>query len=362
MGLVDEKRIEARIDKFTATKFPKYTDAELEHLSTRYSPKQIAALKAGEAAIDPRDLTVQGRLRTDPFQIPYIDDFAETQPIIDKRAKNKDAPDPLARFMNIDEFTQDLIEWSEQFPEGEVTGTLKTLADFVPAEFKATPEAQWPGEVREEAHKAFQAYLKGEVAKQAALSKEGSEGKWNTSGGPTDADILQYILERSGMTDKGREPNSSLALALPNKVPGVEGRYKAAIDPEDNGLDDIGVFQDLKRRTGMKVRDILNLKTKQLVSRSVSNQTRLGKIRRASIIYIAGNGNGWLGLGEAKSTEPTIASMKARQLAIRNMQPIRRYEDRTIYGSVTSKVSGTVVAMVSRPPGMFFSSPLTAVI
>ena len=355
MGLVDQARIEQRIDKFTETKFPKYTDAELEHLSTRYSPKQLAALEAGEAAIDPRDLTVQGRLRTDPFQIPYIDDFAETQPIIDKRARNKDAPDPLARFMNIDEFTQDLIEWAEQFPEGEVTGTLKTLADFVPAEVRAIPEGQWPGEVRDEAHKAFQRYLQGEVAKQAAQTKAQSEGKWNTSGGPTDADILQYILERSGMTDGGRETNSSLALALPNKVPGVVGRYKKAIDPDDHGLDDMGVFQDLKRRTGMKVRDIINLRARRIVIRYVSNQTRLGKIRKASVIYIAGNGNGWLGLGEAKSTEPQIANLKARQLAIRNMQPIRRYEDRTIYGSVTSKVSGTVVAMISRPAG---TSPL----
>ena len=352
MGLVDQTRIEQRIDKFTETKFPKYTDAELEHLSTRYSPKQLAALEAGEAAIDPRDLTVQGRLRTDPFQIPYIDDFAETQPVIDKRARNKDAPpDPMARFMNIDEFTQDLIEWAEQFPEGEVTGTLKTLADFVPAEVRAVPEGQWPGEVRDEAHKAFQRYLQGEVAKQATQTKAAGEGKWNTSGGPTDADILQYILERSGMTDGGRETNSSLALALPNKVPGVVGRYKKAIDPEDNGLDDMGVYQDLKRRTGMKVRDIIGLRSRRLVMRHVTNQTRLGKISKAAVIYVAGNGNGWLGLGEAKSTEPQIANMKARQLAIRNMQPIRRYEDRTIYGSVTSKVSGTVVAMISRPPG-----------
>ncbi|EAQ86626.1 hypothetical protein CHGG_07879 [Chaetomium globosum CBS 148.51] len=271
MGLMDEKQI----DQFTKEQFPKYTQEEIDHLRTKYSPAQIAALEAGEAAIDPRDLTVQGRLRVDPYTMPYIDDFAETQPIIDKRAKNQEAPDPLARFMNMDEFTADLVEWADKFQEGDVTGKLKTPADFVSDEFKKKPEGQWPGEVREAAHKAFQ----------------------------------------------------------------------------NHGLDDIGIYQDLKRRTGLRVKDILNLHSKQLVQRRVANQTRLGKVQKASIMYVVGNGNGWLGIGEAKSTEPSIAGLKARLLAIRNMRPIRRYEDRTIYGSVTAKVSGTVVKMNARPPG-----------
>jgi small subunit ribosomal protein S5 len=353
MGLMDEKQI----DQFTKEQFPKYTQEEIDHLRTKYSPAQIAALEAGEAAIDPRDLTVQGRLRVDPYTMPYIDDFAETQPIIDKRAKNKEAPDPMARFMNLDEFTEDLIEWADKFQGGDVTGTLKTPVDFVSDEFKKKPEGQWPGEVREAAHKAFQSYLEGEVSRQAAANKDGLH---DTTSGPTDADILQYILERSGMTDNNRTTNSSLAHALPSKVPGVAGMYKNAIDPDDHGLDDIGIYQDLKRRTGLKVKDILGLHAKQLVQRRVANQTRLGKVQKASIMYVVGNGNGWLGIGEAKSTEPSIAGLKARLLAIRNMRPIRRYENRTIYGSVTAKVSGTVVKMNSRPPGelLLLPSPL----
>jgi small subunit ribosomal protein S5 len=39
-------------------------------------------------------------------------------------------------------------------------------------------------------------------------------------------------------------------------------------------------------------------------------------------------------------------------LAMRNMKPIRRYENRTIFGHSTGKVSGTVVEMFTRPPGM----------
>jgi len=344
MGLMDDKQI----DQFTKEKFPKYTEEEVEQLRTIYSPAQIAALEAGEAAIDPRDLTVQGRLRVDPYALPYIDDFAETQPIIDKRARNKDVPDPHARFMDMDEFTQDLINWADQFQQGDVTGQLRTLADFVPAEFKNKPEAMWPGEVRDEARKQFGQYLEDEIAKQKAETA----GLDTQTGGPTDADILQYILERSAMTDKGRITNSSLAPALPNKVPGVAGLYKNAIDPEDQGLDDIGIYQDVKRRTGMTVREILSLSSKNLVRRWVSNQTRLGKVGKASVMYVVGNRNGWLGIGAAQSTEPAIAALKARLMALRNMRPICLYENRTIYCSVTAKVSGTIVKMDARPPGM----------
>ncbi|KAK4154259.1 hypothetical protein C8A00DRAFT_42922 [Chaetomidium leptoderma] len=346
MGLMDEKQIE----QFTKEQFPKYTREEMDHLRTKYSPQQMAALEAGEAAIDTRDLTVQGRLRVDPYAMPYIDDFAETQPIIDKRARNKEAPDPLAKFMDMDDFTEDIVRWADKFREGDVTGTLKTPVDFVPDNFKNTPEGQWPGVVREEAHKAFQNYLEAEVNKQALAVK--SDGKdADDSDGPTDADVLQYLLERSGMTDNGRTTNSSLAPALPNKVPGVSGLYKNAIDPDDKGKDDIGVYQDLKKRTGLSVHEILRLNTKRLVVRFVANQTRLGKVGKSSVMYVAGNGDGWLGIGEAKSTEPMIASLKARLLAIRNMRPIRRYENRTIHGTVEAKVSGTIVKMSARPPG-----------
>ncbi|AEO61663.1 hypothetical protein MYCTH_2312046 [Thermothelomyces thermophilus ATCC 42464] len=346
MGIMDDKQI----DQFTKEKFPKYTPEEIEHLKTKYSPEQIAALEAGEAAIDPRDLTVQGRLRSDPYTLPYIDDFAETQPIVDKRARHKEAPDPHARFMNMDEFTEDLIRWADKFQTGDVTGTLKTLVDFVPDKYKKTPEGQWPGDVREEAHRAFQRYLEAEVSRQAAKDPDDTSG-------PTDADVLQYILERSAMTDGNRTTDTSLAHGLPGKVPGVAGLYKNAIDPEDKGLDDTGVYQDLKRRTGLSVAEILNLQSKRIVQRFVANQTRLGKVRKASVMFVVGNGNGWLGIGEAKSTEPTVAALKARLMAIRNMQPIRRYENRTIYGSVTSKVSGTVVKMEARPPGFGLRVP-----
>ncbi|KAK3943447.1 hypothetical protein QBC46DRAFT_33203 [Diplogelasinospora grovesii] len=339
MGLVSEEKVA----NFSAEKFPRYTKAELAELAKRYSPEQMKALEAGEAAIDPKDLTIQGRLRVDPYRMPYIDDFSDIQPIIDRRPKHRQPPpDPMARFMNVDEFTKDLIEWADKFETGDVTGTLKKLSDFVPDQFRDVPEGQWPGKVRDTAHKNFAAYLEAESQR----SKEDVE-----KGGPTDADILEYILERSAMTDGNRPSNSALAPALPNKVPGVAGLYKNAIDAADEGLDDSGVYQDLKRRTGMSVREILDVSVKTLVVRRVVNQTRLGKVASNSVLTVAGNKNGWLGLGIAKSTEPALASQKSALLAIRNMRPIARYENRTIYGNVDAKIGGSIVQLFSRPPG-----------
>ena len=59
-----------------------------------------------------------------------------------------------------------------------------------------------------------------------------------------------------------------------------------------------------------------------------------------------------LGIGEGKSVEPEDARRMAIYKAIRNMKPIPRYEQRTIYGEVKAKVGGTNVVISSRPPGM----------
>ncbi len=341
MGLVSPKDVE----NFTKEKFPEYSKEEKEMLKKVYSPEQIKALEAGEAAIDPNDLTVQGRLRRDPYKLPYIDDFRDIQPVVDRRPRNKSPPDSNAKFMNLDEFTDDMIKWASESEGTAKKGPVKKLEDFIPAGFKGMPEAKWPSEARQVAAERYTKYLE-------AQAKEAEEG------GPNRHEFFDYLLNRSSMTDDNLQSNSLLAPALPNKVPGVAGLYNNPIDPEDEGLDDTGAYKDLKRKTGMSVKEILNTRVKILVQRSVSNQTRLGKIRSWSVLAVAGNKDGWLGLGMAKSTEPTIATDKAKQLAIRNMQPIPRYENRTIYGNVEGKSGGTIVQLFSRPPGSSIPPPL----
>lgn len=338
MGLRTPEDIEA----FAKDKFPEYSAEDRDDLRKAYSPEQIAALEAAEAAIDPKDLTVQGRLRDDPYRLPYLDDFKNIQPIIDKRPKTKPAPDPNARFMTKEEFTEDLMKWANKFfPAGMET---KTIRDFLPEDQKKLPEEMWHPRARAKAQKDLEAYLIATDGEHEFNVEGGSEG-------PGSLDILDYLLERSTLTDGNRGSNTALAPALPNKVPGVAGLYKNAADPEDEGLDDTGEYRDLKRHTGMNVRALKSFTVKTLVLRMVSNQTRLGKIRSASVVAIAGNKDGWLGLGTAKSVEVPVAMQKAKLAAIRDMKPIPRYEGRTIFGNVEAKVSGTVVRLAARPPG-----------
>ncbi|KAI1376062.1 ribosomal protein S5, C-terminal domain-containing protein [Hypoxylon crocopeplum] len=302
IGLVTPEKVE----EFSKQKFPQYSPEEMEVLRTRYTPEQMAALEAGEAAIDPKDLTIQGRLRRDPYRLPYLDDFSKIYPIIDKRPKTAPPPNPNARFMTEEEHVEDLS---------------KRLENLIPK------DVNFEGMSNDDIQKV--------LSKRIDLPLE--EAK--------------YFLEPEAMVKTNGPSNSALAPSLGKKLAGVVGMYKPPVDPADDGKDDQGIYQDLKRRTGLSVQDILNITTKILVIRFVDNQTRLGKIRRAWILAIAGNGNGRLGIGEAKSVEIAVARQKAKLLAVQNMQPVRRYEDRTIYGTVRAKVGATVVQIDARPPG-----------
>lgn len=302
MGLTTPKKI----DEFTAKHFPDYTEADLAKLAETYGAEQMEAVRAGEAAVAARDLTVQGRLRRDPYQLGYVDDLSTVMPIVDKRARPKGAPDTRARFMTAGEFTDDFLEW---------------LQGFVPADVN------------------LEGMSEDELA--AAIDKYA----------PSNLDVFKYFNERSSMTDGGRGSNSALAPALMDKVPGVAGKYKRQSDAEDRGMDEAGVYQELKKITGLTVPQMIEMPSKFLVQRSVVNQTRLGKIQSWHVMCLVGNNNGRIGLGEAKSTELMTARTKSRLQAIKNMMPIRRYENRTIFGKAEAKVSGTIVQMFSRPPG-----------
>ena len=350
MGLVFEEGVDKMVEY--RKMFPKYTKDEIKTLAKRYTPEQIQAIKAADDAVAAQDLAEQGELRADTYKIDYIDDFKDYQPIIDKRPRKNSPPDHSARFMNLDEFTQDLIEWADQFRQGEPTGNMKKLADFAPEEYRNLPEREWPANVMNEADIRFKAFLREQADMNRRDVQSGRRNEADEAFQITDGDILSYILERSSFTDGNLKGNSFMAHALPSKVPGVAGMYKSN-NIEESGLDDEGTWQDLKKRTGMSVRDILSIRTRTIVTRTVSNQTRMGKIRSWSVMIAAGNQNGWLGLGTAKSTEPLLAIQKAKNAAISSMQPIRRYEERTIYGTVEKKVGAAIVRLEARPPGKF---------
>ncbi|KAI7242053.1 hypothetical protein KC352_g14711, partial [Hortaea werneckii] len=107
----------------------------------------------------------------------------------------------------------------------------------------------------------------------------------------------------------------------------------------------------LCQQTGMTRDQIRKIRIKNLVSHRVVNQTRMGKIQSLYFLTIAGNQDGMLGIGEGKAAEDEDGRRQAMMNAIRNMKPIPRYEDRTIYGDVEAKVGASIVQLSARPPG-----------
>ncbi len=272
----------------TADDFKVYSEEDKKKLIThfKYTPAQLAAIEAGEAAIDPKDLAEQATIREDPFAFEYYDDFATVHPVIDKpiRAPEENY-DPKLRYKNEDEIAEDFVKFIEEAPEDS------TKLD----------------------------YMKFIDNMRLTVGKEEAE----------------------------RNPVSSLAPKIPKgleslKQPGIGKPGEVEIDPN---------MKRLMRQTGFSLDEIKRFRVKNLVVHRVVNQTRMGKIQSIYYLTVAGNGRGLLGIGEGKSTEAEDARRQAHYAAIRNVQPIPRYEDRTIYGDVKVKMGAVELELMTRPPG-----------
>lgn len=219
-----------------------YTAREKRLLALKYTREQMEAIRVGEEAIPSSDLVEQGRLRTDPMRIDYIDDFATIRPVVDATAAQ------LAK-MN-----------SRRLKQGE----RSTLG--------------------------------------AAFRKH----------------------------DRGNNANKT--------------RREDQEDSDPHML-------RLSQQIGLGKDAIRKIRVKNLVCHRVVNQTRMGKIQSLYFLTIAGNQNGMLGIGEGKAAEDEDGRRQAMMNAIRNMKPIPRYEERTIFGEVEAKVGASVVKLSARPPG-----------
>lgn len=387
LGLLDE----AELKRYRERKFPDYSPEEMQELEKKYNPKQLEALQAGEQAVRPEDMILQGRLRDDPYRPNYVEDYTRLDPSFDVRPELETKPQE-PQWPSLDEWVDQLGAKMTRLTEKRTSDQLRRamaralrrikesdgeelidltvdelremeddpelLSKYIVRNADGEPEPAQEGDGQESDGAPGSAYL---TRAQIIKLDERFEAEWKkeleaVSGQKGAGDAAPTTFELLADGPAGLDRLYSAEAPELGKVPGVEGLYKTAADPEDGGQDDSGQYQEIKRLTGMRLRDIQSLYRKVLVTRWVSNQTRLGKVRSTSVVAIAGNGNGRLGLGIAKSTEPRLAAETAQLLAIRNMKPIRRYERRTIYGDVKAKVSGTVVELFSRPPGTFFFS------
>ncbi|BCR88590.1 mitochondrial 37S ribosomal protein uS5m [Aspergillus chevalieri] len=291
----EKKTLEEIVRNLKPENFQPYTAEQKAHLAKVYTPEQIAAIEAGEASIDPKDMAEQFGVRRDPMKLLYVDDFSVVEPGVDKHIR---APESN----------------SEYNPQ------LKTEEDFA-ADFG----------------RFF-----------AEMPENGSVGDW--------VRFVETLRVTKGKEEAELNPHSAMVPDLfgPGESLSGQKQQQEMKETEEKGKESEEMTDALKRLlqdTGFDAMEIRTLRTKTLVAHSVVNQTRLGKVRRQYCLSIAGNGDGLLGIGEAKSEEAPDAALQSKYRAIRNMQPILRYENRTIFGDVLGKVGAVELKLMNRAPG-----------
>lgn len=279
--------------------FKPYTPEEKARLAEEYTPEQMAAIEAGERSIDSRDLANQFAIRQDPMKLEYLDDFSVIEPGVDKHIRAPESNSvPNPRLKSDDDFTQDFSRFFAQMPEDV------SVADWV----------------------------------RYVETLRVTRGKAASELNPHSALVPDFFGPGEKLSDEEERGQEDVKEA--------EEKNKEAEEMTD-------ALKRLMQDTGLDLNEIRALKTKTLVSHSVVNQTRLGKVRRQYSLAIAGNGGGLLGIGEAKSEEAPDSMLQSKYRAIRNMQPIPRYEGRTIFGDVQGKVGAVELKLMTRPPGMY---------
>lgn len=170
----------------------------------------------------------------------------------------------------------------------------------------------------------------------------------------TDPMRIKYLDDFAEMRPILDRPLEAADLAQEPKKDAQRGRKDDRRQQQQQGdnPEDIDPHMlRLMQQTGFSQQEIRRIRVKNLVSHRVVNQTRMGKIQSLYFLTIAGNENGMVGIGEGKAAEDEDGRRQAMMNAIRNMRPIARYEERTIYGDVEAKVGASVVQLYSRPPG-----------
>ena len=278
----------------------KYDEEQLGKLGKRYTKEQLKVIQQSEKEISDEDLE-NPLLRPDPWSLSYFDDLSKVNPTVDKpiRAPYENI-DPTHRLRDDDEVDEELARFIQNMPDDD------------------------PKKKQSETDIAKS--LLGDLGRQVRLTV----GKEAAERNPRNAEAPNIVPRQ---VSKPKE----------KKRGGNEGRRE-----EEEASP---ALVRLMQMTGYSRQEIARLRVKSIVSHRVVNQTRLGKISKQYFLSIAGNGQGLIGIGEGKAEEPTEARLQSQYRAIRNMQPILRYEGRTIFGDVSGKVSATELELYARPPG-----------
>jgi small subunit ribosomal protein S5 len=97
--------------------------------------------------------------------------------------------------------------------------------------------------------------------------------------------------------------------------------------------------------------EVGDLITIPVLFRRARQQTSKGNKDRQVYVMIVGDGKGMVGLGFGKHLNSETAYKKAQDDAVRNMDWVERFEDRTIWTEVRTKFGATQVVLRPRPVG-----------
>ncbi|TKX19828.1 putative 37S ribosomal protein S5 [Elsinoe australis] len=331
----DTHRVQEALNNATSL-FKPYTPREKQLLALKYTPEQLAALEAAESSIDPEDIAAQGRMRDDAMRIDYKDDYSKILPLIDHPVKAPDADiDPGITPLSDEETARRFTDWYEALAQRQ--------QDAAEADTNVTDYQELLQNVR--AGLDAGVYPGDGLTPQQRLEKLRRYAQSNEQIDDI-AEFERFVSDPNNFffSPKGKLNSQSSALAA--ELPRMEDpRIVTENESEDPHVERLMV------QSGLSEEVIKKIKCKMLVAHRVVNQTRMGKIQSMYYLTIAGDGLGMLGIGEGKGVEPDEAARKSRLNAIRNMKPIPRYEERTIFGEVEGKVGASVVRLSARPPG-----------
>lgn len=127
--------------------------------------------------------------------------------------------------------------------------------------------------------------------------------------------------------------------------------------PSQDLMDDIPGEDDsvshLASITDLSPAEIRGLYRFPLVVKRVVSMKSKGKMPSMYSLVVVGNGKGLVGVGEGKDETANKAVSKAFNQAVRSMDYVQRYEDRTVWGTMTSNFGSCKIQMRSRPPGEY---------
>lgn len=382
--------------------YTKYTPEEKTELAKLYTPDQLKAIEAGEAAIDFKDLS-RARVRDDVLRPTDLDRYAfsRIQPVIDKKPSRMagegmdydEVDHPESRYVEdhdekfdkigdivldpassgdqeLDSILQE-IEDDQEYDEDDLPVRKQSVDDPVQrrpvdpnrqdvfASMWRSLEANYKGPLGQNESNFIPGHLRSLLESKAhdvevdidevVAATEKSLGPLKTD--PNQPRQLSTVEKMRKVLQDARSDNSpSVAPAIP-PIRDPQVRFLELQDSQF-GDDETGVAWDRTAKvTGIPIEQLRRFRTKTLTTHYVTNQTRLGKISSMYCLVCAGDERGMLGIGEGKSAEVDEAMRQATLNAIRAMVPIRRYEDRTIYGTVEAKVGAVQVVLRARPPG-----------